>query len=192
MGEHSFKVARLVKKVVAVDNNLKLLRQAKLEQKRKKIKNIEFDYLDAEKPFSYKNGSFDIVLFLDVLEHLSKREQAMKEINRVLKKGGLIIMAAPNKNTGWKKLQRRMGLFYYSDPDHKIEFTRNQLINLCHRSGFKVVSILPIAYDTPLAPFIDLVGGMSLRLYKLLRLWKDEMANKHPDECGGFLMVVRK
>lgn len=47
----------------------------------------------------FKPNTFDIVLFLDVIEHLPKGKEikALKEINRVLKKGGMVILSTPNK-----------------------------------------------------------------------------------------------
>lgn len=46
----------------------------------------------------YKDNTFDIVLLLDVLEHLSYSDQyiALKEIKRILKRDGLLIMSVPN------------------------------------------------------------------------------------------------
>lgn len=46
----------------------------------------------------YRNEAFDVLLCLDVLEHLniSDHEQAMKELFRVTRKGGNIIFSLPN------------------------------------------------------------------------------------------------
>lgn len=45
-------------------------------------------------------GKFDIVLFLDVIEHLppNTEEQSLNEINKVLKVGGTLILSTPNKH----------------------------------------------------------------------------------------------
>lgn len=46
----------------------------------------------------YKDSSVDVCLLLDVLEHLSfnQQEKALKEVKRVLKKGGTLLIAVPN------------------------------------------------------------------------------------------------
>lgn len=46
----------------------------------------------------FKNNSFDVILCLDVLEHLDyiTQKRALLEINRVLKKGGIAIFSIPN------------------------------------------------------------------------------------------------
>lgn len=43
----------------------------------------------------FKNGSLDIVVSLDYLEHLEDDQLCLEEVHRVLKKDGLLIMATP-------------------------------------------------------------------------------------------------
>ena len=53
---------------------------------------------------SYKSNTFDIVILWDIIEHLwmkNAQERGFSEINRVLKKGGLLILSAPNKFWPW-------------------------------------------------------------------------------------------
>jgi 2-polyprenyl-3-methyl-5-hydroxy-6-metoxy-1,4-benzoquinol methylase len=68
-------------------------------------------------------GEFDLVLFLDVLEHLHSRQGALREIHRALRPGGTLLVAAPNRDTSWKRRLQAASSFYYTDPDHKIEYT---------------------------------------------------------------------
>ncbi len=46
----------------------------------------------------FQDKSFDVVLFLDVLEHISieKQEIAIKEIFRILRAGGTLVVSIPN------------------------------------------------------------------------------------------------
>lgn len=46
----------------------------------------------------YKNDTFDYVVSMSVLEHIPDLEQPVKEIKRVLKKGGTAIIGFPVKN----------------------------------------------------------------------------------------------
>lgn len=53
---------------------------------------------DAEtEPLPFEDTSFDLVVASHVLEHLSDREFALKEMSRVLKPGGLLIIGIPVK-----------------------------------------------------------------------------------------------
>jgi len=56
---------------------------------------IEFVQADIEKlPFS--NGDFDLIYSMFVLEHTQNPEKVINETVRILKKGGTLIMVAPN------------------------------------------------------------------------------------------------
>lgn len=44
----------------------------------------------------FLDGSFDTVLSFNTLEHIPEKAKAVKEMNRVLKRGGLVIVVVPN------------------------------------------------------------------------------------------------
>lgn len=50
----------------------------------------------------FKDESFDSAVMLEVIEHLKNPEKAIKEIHRVLKKNGQIIISTPNVDIAWK------------------------------------------------------------------------------------------
>ena len=59
-------------------------------------KKCDFLLGDAENP-PFKEESFDCVLYLNILEHLPDPEMGIKEISRVLKPGGYVILATDLK-----------------------------------------------------------------------------------------------
>ena len=84
-GQNTKKAAKIAKKVVGIDLDENSLALAK---KSIRLKNITFKKVGLEKPLPFKDASFNKVLFLDVLEHLEKRDQALDEAKRVLVPGG--------------------------------------------------------------------------------------------------------
>ncbi len=58
-----------------------------------KMYNCDID----NKSLPFKDKTFDVVVGSHVIEHLKNREFALKEMLRVLKKGGLLIIAVPIK-----------------------------------------------------------------------------------------------
>lgn len=46
---------------------------------------------------SFKNASFDAVIFSEIIEHLPEPELALREISRVLKNEGYLFITTPNK-----------------------------------------------------------------------------------------------
>lgn len=145
-----------------------------------------------EQTLPFPDALFNAVLFLDTLEHLRGRDQSLKEANRVLKAGGRLLLAIPNSQTTWKKRQEAVSISSFSDPDPKIEYTKQEIIDECQKHGFSIQSISPIVYDVWYVGFIDLIGGISLAAYKRINRWKYEYAQKHPEESIGFEIVALK
>lgn len=80
------------KKVFALDFAEKLLKYSKKEIGSNRVSHI---CGDAEKiPFS--SNTFDLVLGIQVIGHTSNPNIMLKEINRVLKKGGILILSTGN------------------------------------------------------------------------------------------------
>lgn len=187
-GQNGKKAAKIAKKVIGVDIDEKLLAQAKSTR----VKNVIFKTLNLEESLPFKNASFDKVLFLDVLEHLRKRDQALSEIRRILVTNGLLLLGVPNSQTSWKKLQRRVGLCSYSDPDHKIEFSENSIRRLLEKHKFEILKFGYGKFDIPARGALDVIGAISLSFYKLITSMREKLAQKHPSEASGFEIVAQK
>ena len=143
--------------------------------------------------FPFPSGSFDAALFLDVIEHLVPRLDVLREIHRVLTEDGRLLVSGPNRETRWRRTLREAGLFAYSDPDHKVEYTREEFLAELAAAGFEPDGpVMPVVLDTPWAGAIDAVGGLSLGLYDRLSRWKREAAVRRPEESTGFRVVARK
>lgn len=57
---------------------------------------IKFIEADLNKGLRFENEIFDFVLFLEVIEHLSNPYFVLSEINRILKKKGILFISTPN------------------------------------------------------------------------------------------------
>lgn len=51
----------------------------------------------------YSDNSFDVVLLLDVLEHLHRPFEALNEIGRILAPGGVLVVQCPWELTHWEE-----------------------------------------------------------------------------------------
>jgi SAM-dependent methyltransferase len=191
-GQRDFRLSPFVKNIIAFDYDAKAIQNAKQWQHKNNIKNVDFRELSAESALPFESNSFDKVLFLDVIEHLNNRDLILKECFRVLKKGGRVVLAAPNKETPWKNFQKNLGLFYYSDTDHKIEYSEAELKGVINIAGFTIESISPVVYDFPLPGLIDFIGSLNLSIYKHLQRWKVGIAKEKPSQSIGFLVVAIK
>lgn len=191
-GQNSIKAAKKAKKVIGLEFNEELINLAKISARQSKIKNVKFTKSDLEYTLQIKSNSIDKVIFLDVLEHLKKRNQILREIKRVLKPGGKAFIGVPNKNTSWKKTQRSVGICSFSDPDHKIEFSEREIKNLIRKNGFIIENFDYGKFDIPFRGLLDIIGGFSISAYKMLDKLRIKFSLKYPNEASGFEIVVRK
>lgn len=66
---------------------------------------VNFSCVSDVKKLAFKDQFFEVVTLLDVLEHLDDEKATIKEIGRLLKPNGLLILSVPNQ-----------GLFSFIDP----------------------------------------------------------------------------
>lgn len=191
-GQHTLRAAPAVHAIVGVDYDPKLLAVAAADARARGVTNVRFTTGDLERTLPFPADAFDAVLALDVLEHLHQRDQAFREMRRVLKPGGRLLIAVPNRETSWKRRLRSAGLPFYSDPDHKYEYARDEFLNECQRYGFRVTACDPVVVDVWYAGLIDIVGGLALAPYRRLLAWKVTAAYRRPEESIGFEVVAEK
>lgn len=78
-----------------------------------------------------KNTTYDSAICLQVLEHVADPFKAMREINRILKKGSILVCSAPH-------LSR-----LHEEPHDYYRYTKYGLEYLFKSSGFRIISITP-------------------------------------------------
>jgi len=189
---HTLACARRCRQAIGVDANARQLRIGLAQARDRSQTNLCLVQGDVDGRWQFGDGCLDTVMLLDVLEHLDWREQTLAEAYRVLKPHGQLLVSVPQSTTRWKRLRRSAGLPAYADPGHRVEYTREEIVELVSQSGFECQAIEPVVVDTWLAGLIDLVGGFAPDLYRLLAEWKRKKALRNPDESTGFRIVARK
>lgn len=82
----------------------------------------------------FDDNSFDVIILDQVLEHLSNLKLAMKEIRRVLDKGGLCYIGVPDAD-------RYNDIYWYIIPEHIQHFKDVHLKLLAQSNGFELINI---------------------------------------------------
>jgi len=90
------------------------------------------DYFCSADKIPVDNNRFDMIILAEVIEHLLNPEDVLKECNRVLKKGGKIIVSIPFLNA------------LHADPYDFQRWTDVKIENVFNKSGFKDISIKPM------------------------------------------------
>lgn len=89
----------------------------------------------------YAEASFDLVTMLAVLEHLEQPEAILREIHRVLRPGGQLVLTVPSKAAKpvLEFLAFRLGIVSRDEiADHKVYYNRKSLKELFNLTGFSL------------------------------------------------------
>jgi 2-polyprenyl-3-methyl-5-hydroxy-6-metoxy-1,4-benzoquinol methylase len=94
----------------------------------------------------FGRGSFDVVIFGDVLEHLRDPLRVLRQARPLLAPGGSVIISTPNIAHGDVRLALLKGRFQYNkvgilDETHTRFFTRDSLVEFLHDAGFSLVEL---------------------------------------------------
>jgi len=143
-GEHFKYFLKKTKKVYGIDISELILKEIP-------FKEVSLFLADIEKKTPFKEEFFDIVISVDVIEHVTNRYYALREMKRILKRGGKLIIITPNlvkarnrfrflfgkyPHTGGKKIKKGVDFF---DGGHLQYFTFETLRELGKKEGLKVI-----------------------------------------------------
>jgi len=164
------------RQIVGVDVQVSRLADAVKERRQP---NVSFAAMDAYR-LAVPDNSFDIVVISDSLHHLDYPEQVLKELYRVTRPGGRLIviemfrdhqtdlqMTYVNMHHWWASIDRRAGI------THNETLTRNDITKLVGNIGLHDLEAIELAGE----PENPLDG-------KLLSQF-DELIDSYPDKVDG-------
>ncbi|OGW75833.1 MAG: hypothetical protein A2Z72_04180 [Omnitrophica bacterium RBG_13_46_9] len=134
----------------------------------------------------FKDQSFDTVICKSVLHHLAKPYKAVRELNRVLKKGGWLVVSEPCRdNLIW----RRIGQLYVKASanfsDYHRVFHSEKLTGIIAQNGFEIQNIsyfglmaFPLCATAYLFPIMQIIPFNSFFTKIMIRI--DEALMKVP------------
>jgi SAM-dependent methyltransferase len=122
-------------RVVGVDISGVAIQKAQESHRGKS--NFEFRKMDAH-DLSMPDESFDVVLFIDSIEHVMDANTVFAEIRRVLKQGGLLMATVANRDSVNQILTTKLGYpEFVTNYQHVKEFSYSETIDLLGRHGFE-------------------------------------------------------
>jgi 2-polyprenyl-3-methyl-5-hydroxy-6-metoxy-1,4-benzoquinol methylase len=114
-GYGSYIMSKYAKKVLGVDIDEKVIQHSKNKYQ---SSNLNFKTGSVEK-IPIESNSIDVVISFETIEHHDKHEEMLKEIKRVLKPDGVLIMSSPDK-LNYSDIPR------YQNPFHVKELYREE------------------------------------------------------------------
>ncbi len=116
--------------------------------------------IEPGKPLPYPDASFDLVVSMDVIEHVTDPVPWTEEALRVLRPNGVLFLTTPNygslslrvlENTALEAVAR-MQKFSRKDI-HPTKMTPERLVGVLNDAGGKLVRVEPIAFGWVLAAY---------------------------------------
>ena len=98
----------------------------------------------------FKENSFDLIFFNHVIEHLENDLEALQNIYKITKPGGLVILGTPNEGAfAWK-------LAYFIEPkirrntDHVNFYTADSIKKIANKAGFEIIHSEHLGWGVPI------------------------------------------
>jgi 2-polyprenyl-3-methyl-5-hydroxy-6-metoxy-1,4-benzoquinol methylase len=131
----------------------------KIIEKRLRILNCEL------KKARFKKGFFDVITLNHVLEHIDNPSETLKEIHRILKPDGTLIIATPNIGSWTAKIFGKHWV-QLDTPRHLFLYSEKTLKKYAQKEGFKADRIIynstPLQFSGSLACILNQFRGYPL------------------------------
>lgn len=101
----------------------------------------EFDYVNMEQKFPYKDGTFDAVTCLEGIEHTIDPHHLIGELCRITKPDGFIVLSMPNVQSFYSRLKFLFtGIFYGFEPEQP-RHLNGRMVDRGHISSLSLVQL---------------------------------------------------
>lgn len=136
VGTIDFYLASKGKKVTGIEISKSAVELAKKNAELFNL-NKKITFINAAFPTKILKGQYDMVIFSEVIEHLEDDTKALRDIWKVLKPNGLLVITTPSINAPLY----RLGLLNKFDREvgHMRRYTLPYLISLVEKNGYKVI-----------------------------------------------------
>ncbi len=110
----------------------------------------------------FATGAFELVVALDVIEHVEDDEAALAELSRVTCCGGTVLLSAPLHPDRWSAFDDLVGHQRRYEPQHLVELLAQHHLAIEHSTGFGM---------QPHSSLISDLGAWWLTHHRAWALW---------------------
>jgi ubiquinone/menaquinone biosynthesis C-methylase UbiE len=205
-GAQVMKAALICSSAKGIDIGRDFITTAQAWAENQQLENVLFEMAPAEK-IPFEADSFSKILIMEMMDHVDDPSEVLREVSRVSKAGGRLVMSVPNMNhdgTIFGRLMRLIGrrqfaplehIHYDSASEHGNMHLREYRIKtlgvMLAEAGFIVDSITPVWHlDFPRVMWL-LNKGNRFAWFRNLMIVSDYLAARTPGlkRFGGTLVV---
>ncbi|OFX79189.1 MAG: hypothetical protein A2X12_01940 [Bacteroidetes bacterium GWE2_29_8] len=96
---------------------------------------------------TFKNESFDVITMWHVLEHVHTLNRRIEELNKLIKKDGIVIIALPNPES-FDAIHYKQFWAGFDVPRHLYHFSSKNIIQLMEAANFNHIQTRPMVFDS--------------------------------------------
>lgn len=162
-GNFELLFSKKFKSIDALDYHKEALDFLKLKVDELKIKNIKYIHSNIQSmSTSRKIGTYDLILMVDVIEHIRMREakEMIKFYKKILSPNGKICIITPNYHSLWIYIEEILDKFtivpHFAGQQHLAQYHPANLEKIFKDNGFKMVRLASFNSFSFIAPFRQL------------------------------------
>jgi len=132
------------RRVVGLDGSAEMVRLCEEKRLAAGVQNVEFVQAEIETISTLIKDPVDLILCSSVLEYLEHPEAFYRELPRSLKKDGILIFSAPNRESIFRKLEPLSYKLFGRPRYYKFVrslYSRQEALLMMVQSGFEVLDI---------------------------------------------------
>ncbi len=142
---------------------------------KKRYPTVHFEAMNAEK-LKFLDNSFDKIYAMDVLEHVDSIQKVAKEISRVLKKKGILVVNIPfYKSEKWLSKVRPT---YFKEIHHVRVFKEKELEEVLEKQGLYVKKKSRRGFIQHIELYILLKRKVKSKTQLSIGSWRDNIFTK--------------
>jgi len=152
IGRFALEIAKMGHKVFMVDASITNLRKAlKHLKKNRLLKGVSLYWGDVSDLSAFADGTFDVTLSIETICYCSNAEKALRELARVTKKNGLIVVSVEDRHGSMLSdanitLKRFSSVYFRNELRIKDSvftryYTKKEFESLLRKCGIKILSI---------------------------------------------------
>ncbi len=178
-------IARIASRCVALDYSLEMIRAARSQGS--PIRELLVGDATA---LPFPDGSFDKVIASEVIEHIPDWRRAIREMARVLRPGGRLVLTTPNRRS-WYGLDRflieQVLRRRWNHPYDRWK-THEELANAVSAAGLRIVDSLGVCYVPGFALTYRAPQALQLALVRLISQAESALSRRLPH--NGYMLAL--
>ncbi len=112
------------------------------------------------KEANFKNYYFDLIVTTDLLEHLPHPRPFLREVIRILKPEGVVMITTPNVKSLLSRVSKRKWVSFKL-PEHLVYYSPETLSRMLREEGFRIIKIAPEGQYCSLKFLSERVAGLN-------------------------------